>query len=97
MSVPAETAGVLLEYAYRFRSSAMRIYTSGPDVADDITAAATSIAYCKALLWIKPLLAVIDKGKKHQPGIGQIELNTKNQGWLVLEHTGISERRLYLT
>lgn len=56
----------------------MRIYTNGPDAADDITAAATSIAYCKALLRVKPLLAVIDKGTKCLAGIRQIELNTKN-------------------
>lgn len=73
LPVPADIAGGLLEYAYRLRSSAMHADTDGPDTADDSTAAAGSITYCQAVLWIKPLLAVIEKGNNNLAGIRQIE------------------------
>ena len=73
LPVPADVAGGLLEYAYRLRSSAMHADTDGPDAADDSTAAAGSITYCQAVLWIKPLLAVIEKGNNNLAGIRQIE------------------------
>ena len=73
LPVPADIAGGLLEYAYRLRSSAMHADTSGTDSADVSTAAARSITYCQAVLWIKPLLAVIEKGNNNFAGIRQIE------------------------
>ena len=73
LPVPADIAGGLLEYAYRLRSSAMHADTGGPNAADDSTAAAGSITYCQAVLWIKPLLAVIEKGNNNLAGIRQIE------------------------
>ncbi|ELM7943720.1 hypothetical protein Q2Q38_003568 [Escherichia coli] len=75
LPVPADIAGGLLEYAYRLRSSAMHADTDKPDAADDSTAAAGSITYCQAVLWIKPLLAVIEKGNNNFAGIRQIERN----------------------
>jgi hypothetical protein len=78
LPVPADIAGGLLEYAYRLRSSAMHADTDGPDAADDSTATAGSITYCQAVLWIKPLLAVIEKGNNNLAGIRQIELERKN-------------------
>ncbi|HDR2843238.1 hypothetical protein ACR9GE_19575 [Enterobacter ludwigii] len=75
LPVPADVAGGLLEYAYRLRSSAMRADTDEPDAADDSTAAAGAITYCQAVLWIKPLLAVIEKGNNSFAGIRQIERN----------------------
>ncbi|MEH4988341.1 hypothetical protein PO461_13055 [Enterobacter asburiae] len=78
LPVPADIAGGLLEYTYRLRSSAMHADTDGPDAADDSTAAAGSITYCQAVLWIKPLLAVIEKGNNNLAGIRQIELERKN-------------------
>ncbi|MBY5117002.1 hypothetical protein [Enterobacter cloacae] len=78
LPVPADVAGGLLEYAHRLRSSAMHADTDGPDAADDSTAAAGSITYCQAVLWIKPLLAVIEKGNNNLAGIRQIELERKN-------------------
>ncbi|EPG6764005.1 hypothetical protein I2645_000449 [Escherichia coli] len=75
LPVPADIAGGLLEYAYRLRSSAMHTDTDKPDAADDSTAAAGSITYCQAVLWIKPLLAVIEKGNNNFAGIRQIERN----------------------
>ncbi|MDR9934741.1 hypothetical protein [Enterobacter cloacae] len=73
LPVPADIAGGLLEYAYRLRSSAMHADTDGTDSADVSTAAARSITYCQAVLWIKPLLAVIEKGNNNLTGIRQIE------------------------
>lgn len=78
LPVPADIAGGLLEYAYRLRASAMHADTDGPNAADDSTAAAGSITYCQAVLWIKPLLAVIEKGNNNFAGIRQIELERKN-------------------
>ncbi|PCO64922.1 hypothetical protein CP997_19730 [Enterobacter hormaechei] len=73
LPVPADIAGGLLEYAYRLRSSAMHADTAGTDSADVSTAAARSITYCQAVLWIKPLLAIIEKGNNNFAGIRQIE------------------------
>ncbi|ELC7204892.1 hypothetical protein RJO59_004068 [Enterobacter hormaechei] len=73
LPVPADIAGGLLEYAYRLRSSAMHADTAGTYSADVSTAAARSITYCQAVLWIKPLLAVIEKGNNNFAGIRQIE------------------------
>ncbi|QCZ40952.1 hypothetical protein FGL54_24330 [Enterobacter cloacae] len=78
LPVPADVAGGLLEYAHRLRASAMHTDTSRPDAADDRSAAASSMTYCQAVLWIKPLLAVIEKGNNHFAGIRQIELERKN-------------------
>lgn len=73
LPVPDDIAGGLLEYAHRLRSSAMHADTNGPDAANDRTAATSSITYCQAVLWIKPLLAVIEKGNNNFAGIRQIE------------------------
>lgn len=78
LPVPADVAGGLLEYAHRLRASAVHADTDGPDAADDRTAAASSITYCQAVLWIKPLLAVIEKGNNNLAGIRQIERERKN-------------------
>lgn len=78
LPVPADVAGGLLEYAHRLRSSAMHTDTGRPNAADDSTTAAGSITYCQAVLWIKPLLAVIEKGNNYFAGIRQIELERKN-------------------
>ena len=78
LPVPADIAGGLLEYAHRLRASAMHADTDGPDAADDSTAATGSITYCQAVLWVKPLLAVIEKGNNNFAGIRQIEQERKN-------------------
>ena len=78
LPVPADVAGGLLEYAHRLRASAMHTDTSRPHAADDRSAAASSMTYCQAVLWIKPLLAVIEKGNNHFAGIRQIEQERKN-------------------
>ncbi|UAN42669.1 hypothetical protein KGP24_09615 [Enterobacter sp. JBIWA008] len=73
LPVPADIAGGLLEYAYRLRSSAMHADPDGPNAPDDRTAAASSMTYCQAVLWIKPLLAVIEKGNNNFAGIREME------------------------
>ncbi|MCM7683228.1 hypothetical protein [Enterobacter bugandensis] len=74
LPVPADIAGGLLEYAHRLRASALHTDTNRPVTADDRAAAASSMTYCQAVLWIKPLLAVIEKGNNNFAGIRQIEL-----------------------
>lgn len=77
LPVPADIAGGLLEYAHRLRASALHTDTNRPDTADDRAAATSSITYCQAVLWIKPLLAVIEKGNNNLAGIRKIELERK--------------------
>ena len=79
LPVPADIAGGLLEYAHRLRASAMHIDTNRPDAADDRAAAASSMTYCQAVLWIKPLLAVIEKGNNNFAGIREIEKTRASQ------------------
>ncbi|MEE4403651.1 MULTISPECIES: hypothetical protein [Enterobacter] len=78
LPVPADIAGGLLEYAHRLRANALHTDTNRPDTADDRAAATSSMTYCQAVLWIKPLLAVIEKGNNNFAGIRQIELERKN-------------------
>lgn len=78
LPVPADIAGGLLEYAHRLRASAMHTDSNGPDTADDRAIATSSMTYCQAVLWIKPLLAVIEKGNNNFAGIRQIEQERKN-------------------
>ncbi|HAS0922221.1 hypothetical protein ACHEUP_07195 [Enterobacter cloacae] len=78
LPIPADIAGGLLEYAHRLRASAMHTDSNGPDTADDRAIATSSMTYCQAVLWIKPLLAVIEKGNNNFAGIRQIEQERKN-------------------
>lgn len=73
LPVPADIAGGLLEYAYRLRASAMHTDADRTDAANDRSAAASSLTYCQAALWIEPLLAVIEKGNNNLAGIREIE------------------------
>lgn len=73
LPVPADVAGGLLKYAYRLRASAMQPDTGNADAAGDSTAAASSITYCQAVLWINPLLAAIEKGNNQLAGIRDVE------------------------
>ncbi|MDM3121468.1 hypothetical protein OGV89_06625 [Citrobacter sp. Cf125] len=73
LPVPADVAGGLLEYAHRLRASAMHADSGYADAAVDSPAAASTLTYCQAVLWIKPLLAVIEKGNNNLAGIRQIE------------------------
>lgn len=73
LSVPADIASGLLEYAHRLRTSAMHADTGRVDTADDRAASASSMTYCQAVLWIKPLLAVIEKGNTNFAAIRELK------------------------
>ena len=73
LPVPSDVAGGLLEYANRLRASTMHPDTSNADAANDSATSPGSITYCQVVLWIKPLLAVIEKGNNNLAGIRQIE------------------------
>lgn len=73
LPVPAGIAGGLLEYAHRLRTSAMHADTGRSDTADDRAASASSMTYCQAVLWIKPLLAVIEKGNTNFAAIRELK------------------------
>ncbi|HAT7731462.1 TPA: hypothetical protein JAX37_003334 [Enterobacter cloacae] len=77
LPVPADIAGGLLEYAYRLRSSAMHADTERVNTADDSSATSRSMTYCQAILWIKPLLAVIEKGNNNLAAIRKVEQERK--------------------
>lgn len=79
LPVPADVAGGLLKYAYRLRASAMHPDTGNTNAADDSTAAASSMTYCQAVLWIQPLLATIEKGNNNFSAIRDIEANRENR------------------
>ncbi|WP_038419741.1 hypothetical protein [Enterobacter cloacae] len=73
LPVPADIAGGLLEYAHRLRASAMYADTDSTYAANDRAVTTSPMTYCQAVLWIKPLLSVIDKGNKRFAGIREIE------------------------
>ncbi|WP_220709268.1 hypothetical protein [Citrobacter portucalensis] len=73
LPVPADVAGGLLSYANRLRASAMHTNTGNTNATDDSTAAASSMTYCQAVLWIEPLLAIIEKANNQLAGIREIE------------------------
>lgn len=77
LPVPADIAGGLLDYTNSLRASAMHTDTGKPDAASFTAPAAGGITYCQAVLWIKPLLAVIDKANNQLAGIRQIEAERK--------------------
>lgn len=73
LPVPADVASGLLGYAHRLRASAMHADTAGTDSADDRATADSTMTYCQAVLWIKPLLAVIEEANNNFASIRQIE------------------------
>lgn len=73
LPVPADVAGGLLEYTHRLRASAMHTDTGNADAAGDSASSSSSLTYCQAVLWIKPLLGTIEKANNQLAGIRQIE------------------------
>lgn len=71
--VPADVASGLLDYANRLRTRAMHTDSGNADTASDSAATASTLTYCQAVLWIKPLLATIEKANNQLAGIRQIE------------------------
>ncbi|KMV71907.1 hypothetical protein WB66_05235 [bacteria symbiont BFo1 of Frankliniella occidentalis] len=73
LAVPAAVAGRLLDYSNSLRASAMH---ADPRIADNSgtrTAAAGTLTYCQAVLWIDPLLSAIDQANSQLAGIRDIE------------------------
>lgn len=75
LPVPADVAGGLLSYANSLRSSAMHTDSGNADAAGNSAITTSSLTYCQAVLWIKPLLAVIEKANNQLAGIRQIEMD----------------------
>ncbi|HDL3607237.1 MULTISPECIES: hypothetical protein [Citrobacter] len=73
MPVPADVAGGLLNYANRLRASAMYSDSGDADATSDSPVASSALTYCQAVLWIKPLLAAIEKANNQLAGIREIE------------------------
>ncbi|HDR2790453.1 TPA: hypothetical protein QCJ61_004583 [Enterobacter asburiae] len=73
LPVPADVAGGLLEYAKNLRTSAMYTDSGNADAAGDNATTTSALTYCQAVLWIKPLLAAIEKANNQLAGIRQIE------------------------
>lgn len=73
LPVPADVAGGLLSYANRLRASAMHADSGIADAAGDGATTTSTLTYCQAVLWIKPLLAAIEKANNQLAGIRQIE------------------------
>ncbi|KPR47266.1 hypothetical protein [Citrobacter freundii] len=73
LPVPDDVASGVLGYANRLRASAMRANTGNADAAGDSAAIAGELTYCQAVLWISPLLAIIEKANNQLTGIREIE------------------------
>nr|WP_281959610.1 hypothetical protein [Enterobacter mori] len=48
------------------------------NAANDSSVSTRAMTYCQAVLWIKPLLAVIEKGNNNFAGIRQIQREQEN-------------------
>ena len=77
LPVPADIAGGLLSYANRLRASAMHANSGNADATGDSATTTSALTYCQAVLWIKPLLAAIEKANNQLAGIRQIEHERK--------------------
>ncbi|ELW6266638.1 hypothetical protein SIA14_005030 [Escherichia coli] len=73
LPVPADVAGGLLEYTHRLRASAMHTDSGDADAVGDSATTPSTLTYCQAVLWIKPLLAAIEKANNQLAGIREIE------------------------
>ncbi|HHG8819228.1 TPA: hypothetical protein ACPYV0_000091 [Citrobacter amalonaticus] len=73
LPVPADVAGGLLEYTYRLRAGAMYTDSGNADATGNSTVTASTLTYCQAVLWIKPLLGAIEKGNNKLAGIREIQ------------------------
>lgn len=77
LPVPADVAGGLLEYTHRLRASAMHSDSGNADATGDSTTTTSALTYCQAVLWIKPLLATIEKANNQLAGVREIESSRK--------------------
>jgi len=73
--VPAAVAGGLLSTTARLRASALHADSSQPDATNGSATATGGLTYCQAVLWIAPLLAVIEQGNENFTNIRKIQNN----------------------
>ncbi len=73
--IPADIASGLLEYTYRLRATALHTITGGVNSDGSSTVATSSMTYCQAVLWIRPLLASIERVNNQLKSIIVIEKN----------------------
>jgi len=73
LPIPTDIANGLYDYANRLRSSAMYADSSQPVKAAVSATTSQRITYCQAVLWIDPLLTLIDQGNNQLAAIKQIE------------------------
>ncbi|HFU1571766.1 TPA: hypothetical protein ACGQP5_000838 [Citrobacter amalonaticus] len=79
LPVPADVAGGLLSYANSLRASAMHTDSWNADAVSGSATSASPLTYCQAVLWLKPLLAAIEKANNQLSGIREIEKNRASQ------------------
>lgn len=79
LPVPADVAGGLLSYANSLRASAMHTDSGNADTTGDGAITTNALTYCQAVLWIKPLLAAIEKANNQLAGIREIEKTRASQ------------------
>lgn len=79
LPVPVDVAGGLLSYANSLRASAMHTDSGNADAASNSAITTSSLTYCQAVLWIKPLLAAIEKANNQLAGIREIEKTRASQ------------------
>ncbi|STQ68389.1 MULTISPECIES: hypothetical protein [Hafniaceae] len=72
--IPADIASGLLGYTYRLRDTALHANTSGANSDGSTATATSSITYCQAVLWIRPLLSAIEKANNQLNSIRGLEL-----------------------
>lgn len=76
--IPADIASGLLGYTHRLRATALHADTGNINSDGGSAVASSSITYCQAVLWIRPLLATIDQANSQLAGIastGRVENN----------------------
>lgn len=71
--IPTAISDSLYEYTNRVRASAMHADTGQPAATVASATSSRRITYCQAVLWIDPLLTLIDQGNSQLAGIRQIE------------------------
>ncbi|HEA0721253.1 hypothetical protein J6R76_00660 [Escherichia coli] len=79
LPVPADVADGLLSYANSLRASAMHTDSGNADTTGDGAITTNALTYCQAVLWIKPLLAAIEKANNQLAGIREIEKTRASQ------------------
>lgn len=71
--IPADIAGRLYDYANSLRAGAMQPTASDANGTAAGASATERMTYCQAVLWIDPLLTVIDRANNDRASVRQIE------------------------